>query len=124
MTIECGVITGILIAFSVIFFRTKHKEWALATLPLTLVPLTEFVLTVLFVNVFDMSVSIYWGVFALVAAVAMSCAWIGFVSNRLKSRKTRATYIGIANAFNVLLAAILINNILSVVREYGATMPR
>lgn len=122
MAIECGVITGILIAFSIIFFKTKHKEWAFATLPLTLVPFTEFVMVVLFVDVFEMSVSIYWGVFALMAAVAISCAWIGFVSNLLKSRRTRLTYIGISNAFNVLLAAILIYNILDVVKEYGATV--
>lgn len=124
MAIECGVIAGILVVFAIIFFRTKHKEWAFATLPLTLVPLTDFVMTVLFVNVFEMSVSIYWGVFALMAAVAVSCALIGFVSNLLKSRRTRATYITIANAFNVLLAAILIYDVLDVVKEYGATIPR
>ncbi len=124
MAIECGVIAGIFVAFAIIFFRTKHKEWAFATLPLTLVPLTNFIITALFVNVFEMQVSIYWGIFALMAAVAISCAWIGFVSNQLKSRRTRATYIGIANAFNVLLAAILIYNILDVIKEYGATMPR
>lgn len=122
MAIECGVITGIFITFAIIFFRSHHKEWAFATLPLTLVPFTEFVMVALFVNVFDMSVSIYWGIFALMAAVAISCAWIGFVSNGLKSRRTRITYTSIANGFNVLLAAILINSILDVVKEYGATI--
>ncbi len=113
MAIECGVITSILVIVTVAFFKNKHKSWGLATLPLMLVPMTDFVMEILFVKAFDMNISIYWGIFALVAAVAVSCAWIGFAANSLKAKKTKLSYIIIANLFNVLLTAILINNILS-----------
>ncbi len=113
MAVECGVITSILIIMAIVFFKNKHKSWGLATLPLTLLPVTDFVMEVLFVKVFDMSISVYWGIFALVAAVAVSCAWIGFAASALKAKKTKLSYVIIANLFNVLLAAILIYNILS-----------
>ncbi len=113
MAVECGVITSILIIMAIVFFKNKHKSWGFATLPLTLLPVTDFVMEVLFVKVFDMSISVYWGIFALVAAVAVSCAWIGFAASALKAKKTKLSYVIIANLFNVLLAAILIYNILS-----------
>ena len=119
MAIECGIITGLLLAMAVFFFAKKHKQWGWATLPLTLVPLTDFVMNVVFVRVFHMSISLYWGVLVLLIAVAISSAWIGFVANSLTHKSSKATYIGISNAFNVLLAAILINNILEVIKEYG-----
>ncbi len=113
MAVECGVITSILIIMAIVFFKNKHKSWGLATLPLTLVPVTDFVMEILFEKAFDMSIDFYWGILALVAAVAVSCAWIGFAASALKAKKTRLSYIIIANLFNVLLAAILIHDIMS-----------
>ena len=118
MAVECGVITMILAVMAVFFFTRKHKEWGWATLPLTLVPLTDFVMAVVFIKVFHMTISVYWGVLVLVIAVALSGGWISFAAGGLKHKSTKATYITIANLFNILLAAILINNILSVVSEY------
>ena len=119
MAIECGVITGILVIMAIFFFTKKHKEWGWATLPLALVPFTEFVMTIVFVRLFHMSISLYWGIFVLLCAVAISCGWIGFAANGLKHKGTKATYISIANVFNILIAAILIGNILEVIKEYG-----
>ena len=38
--------------------------------------------------------------------------WLGFVSNGFKSKKTRVSYITIANLFNIALALILSVNVL------------
>lgn len=52
------------------------------------------------------------GVVVLISAVAISCVWLGLVSNGFTDRKTRVTYIGIANTFNVALSIILSVDIL------------
>ena len=112
MAIECGAIAGIFVLFVIIFFRTKRKEWALATLPLLIVPLSDFILELLVVKAFKAEVTAFGGILVLVIAVAISAAWIGAAAGLLKHKRTKATYIGISNAFNVALAAILINDIL------------
>lgn len=122
MLIECVVIAGILLSMSVIFFLKKRTSWALATLPLTIVPLADLLLAWLFVRVFNLQISIYWGVFGLVCAVAISCVWTGIAAGKLEHKSSRATYIGVANAFNIALAAILIGDIMSSVKEYGEVL--
>ena len=112
MAIECIVITGVFVVIAVLFFRRKRIDWALAVLPLTLVPLTDFVLEFIVTKVFKAEVTAYGGIIAIVVAVAFSAAWIGASSMALKHKSTTATYIAITNAFNVALAAILINTIL------------
>ncbi len=113
MAIECIVITGIFFLFVIVFFRSKRKEWAIATLPLTLVPLTDVVLELVLARIFKIEVTAFGGILALVIAVAASAAWVGAAAGSLKHKRTKATYIGISNAFNIALAAILINDILA-----------
>lgn len=112
MAIECIVITGIFILFVIVFFRSKRKEWAIATLPLTLVPFTDFVLELIVARWFKVEVTAFGGILSLLIAVAVSAAWVGAAAGSLKHKRTKATYIGISNAFNIALAAILINDIL------------
>ncbi len=113
MAIECGVITALFVIIVVLFFRKKRKLWALATLPLMLVPLCEFLLDFVFIEAFGIDFGPFARMVGLVIAVAASCVWIGFVSCSLKHKKKRITYIAITNAFNILLAIILIYNILN-----------
>ena len=112
MANECIAITGIFILIVIIFFRSKRKEWAIATLPLTLVPLTDVVLELVLARIFKVEITAFGGILALVIAVAASAAWVGAAAGTLKHKRTKATYIGISNAFNIALAAILINDIL------------
>ncbi|MBP1542783.1 MAG: hypothetical protein J6A16_01695 [Oscillospiraceae bacterium] len=114
MAIECAVIAAMFAVMSIVFFRKKRSFWGWATLPLILVPLTEFVFDMLLVSAIQLSIGPYGRIIAILVAVAVSCAWIGFVSGGMKNKKRRITYIGIANVFNVLLAAILIYNILMI----------
>ncbi len=113
MAIECGVITALLLIIAIVFFRTKRPKWGWATLPIMLVPITDFVAEIMLKRVFRLELSLYWGVLALVIAVAASCAWIGFMAVSFAHKGTKISYIGIANAFNVLLAAILINDMMN-----------
>lgn len=117
MAIECGAITGIFLLFVLIFYKSKRKEWALATLPLMLVPLTDFVLEQIVVRMFKVEVTAFGGILALVIAVAASAAWVGAAAGLLKHKRTKATYIGISNAFNIALAAILISDILTTAEQ-------
>ncbi len=97
---------------AIIFIRSKHKEWAWATLPMTLVPLTDFILEIVVISSMHVNVNVFAGVLTIIIAVAVSAAWIGVVSQILKSKKTSLTYVGISNAFNVVLSAIIVNAML------------
>lgn len=112
MIIECAVIAGFFVLMAVIFFRTRHKEWALATFPMILVPLTDCVLEFLVMSTFHVNVNVFAGVLTMIIAVAIAAAWIGVVSQDLKNKKTSLTYVSISNFFNVALTAIIVERML------------
>lgn len=107
MAVECAVISGIFLLMSVIFWRRHRIQWVWATLPLMLVPLSYFVTISVISHLMDIDVNVLAVVVVLIAAVGISCVWLGFVSNGFKSKKTRVSYITIANLFNIALALIL-----------------
>lgn len=116
MAVECGVIAGIFLLLVMIFFRRGHSQWGIATLPLILLPITDFVVEMVLIKIFKVQVTAFGAILSLVVSVAVSAAWIGAASNTLKTKhnkRTALTFIGIANVFNILLAAILIMDILS-----------
>ena len=116
MAVECGVIAGIFLLLALIYFRRGHSEWAIVSLPLMLLPLTDFFVEIVLIKMLKVQVSAFGAMLSLVIAVAVSAAWIGTASNKLRakhSKRTQATFIGISNVFNIALAAILIMDILS-----------
>ena len=113
MGIECVVIAGMFVLFIAVFLCTKRRQWAWATLPLLLVPLTDITLEFLLTKAFNVDVTAFGAILALVIAVAVSAAWIGFLAGHLDHKRYKASYIGITNLFNVALAVIIISNILS-----------
>lgn len=125
MAIECGVIVGVFVLLVLIFFRRGHKEWAIATLPLTLLPLADFVLELVLARMMKVEVTAFAAILVLVCAVVASAAWIGAASGTLKakhSKRTAATFIGISNVFNIALAVILIMDIMSRAEELEALL--
>ena len=125
MAIECGVIAGIFLLFVLIYFKRDHKEWAIATLPLVLLPLSDFIIEMVLIKIFKVNVTAFAAILVLVIAVAASAAWIGAASAALRanhSKRTAATFIGISNIFNIALAAILISNILSRAQQLEAVI--
>lgn len=113
MGIECVVIAGMFVLFIAVFLCTKRRQWAWATLPLLLVPLTDVAIEFLLIKAFKVDVTDFGAILALVIAVAVSAAWVGFLAGHLDHKRYKASYIGITNLFNVALAAIIISNILS-----------
>ena len=117
MAVECGVIAGIFLLLALIYLRRGHTEWTIATLPLILLPITDFVVEFVLIKLFKVQVSAFGAILALVISVVASAAWIGAAASvALKakhSKRTAATFIGISNVFNIALAAILIMDILS-----------
>lgn len=112
MAVECAVIAGIFLLMCVIFWRRHRIQWVWATLPLTLVPFSYFVTIALISHLMDIDVNVLAVIVVLIAAVGISCVWLGLVSNGFKNKKTRVSYITIANVFNIALALILSVNIL------------
>lgn len=115
MAIECAAIFVILTLCVVTFLRTHHKEWALATLPLMVVPLVYVVLEYVVMRILIVQVTVFGGILTMTISVAASAAWIGVSEQFLKTKHKRSsvTYVVICNAFNVALAAILINDMMS-----------
>ena len=113
MGIECVVIAGMFVLFIAVFLCTKRRQWAWATLPLLLVPLTDITVELLLIKALNVEVTAFGAILALVIAVAISAAWIGFLAGHLDHKRYKASYISITNLFNVALAAIVISNILS-----------
>ncbi|MDE7230407.1 MAG: hypothetical protein K2N56_07990 [Oscillospiraceae bacterium] len=111
MAIECGVISTLFLLMAIIFFRRKHTKWAIAVLPLTLVPLTEFVFAFIVEQIMKKEIDVFGNILALVIAVAAAAVWIAIAAIKLKSKKTIVTYITITNLFNIALSAILINDL-------------
>lgn len=113
MAIECGVILTLFLLMAIIFFRRDHREWAFAVLPLTIVPITEFLLEFIIEQIMHREIDLFGGIIAQVVAVAVSAVFIVIASAKLKSKKKSVTYITISNLFNVALAAILINDLIA-----------
>lgn len=111
MVVECLVIIGVFVLMEVIFLRTHHKAWAVAMLPLGIVPLTDIVLELVIKVLFHAEVTVLGGVVTLMIAVAVSAAALGFCSSLIESKRSKASYITISNTFNIALAIILINDI-------------
>lgn len=89
MAVECGVIAGIFVLFVFVFFRRGHSEWALATLPLILLPLADFVLEMVIIKMLKVEVTAFGAILTLVVALAASAAWIGAASGTLRANTTK-----------------------------------
>lgn len=79
---------------------------------MTLVPVVCFVLEAVVISAMHVDVNIFAGILTIIIALAASAAWIGFMSQSLKSKRSVWTYIFISNAFNIALSAIIIVSML------------
>ncbi len=112
MVIECIVIIGVFLLMGLVFLRTNHKSWFLAILPLGILPLTNVLLELVVKRLFHAQITVLGEILILVGAVAVEAALLGFCSSIIESKRSKASYISISNAFNVALACILILDLL------------
>lgn len=112
MVVESGVIAVFFLLVAAIFTRVRHKDWGFATLPMMIVPLIYFLMEIVVVSVLHISVSVLAATIVIIVSVAASAAWIGIISQTMKSKKITWTYVSISNAFNIALAAIIVASLL------------
>ncbi len=105
---ESAIITALLLILILALLRAKRKKWALATLPLMLVPAVNCLIRPVcgMINT-DMTFEI--SMWVLLIAVMVSCVWVGFLTaTLLNRRKTRAFYMTGCVLFNFLLAGAFV----------------
>lgn len=103
---ESIIITILLSIMTVSLIRSKRKRWAVATLPLMLLPAVNSVAKPFCVFVLGIDFTFVIAVWTILIAVMASCIWIGFLTAiYLNRRKMRIVYMLSCTAFNIILAA-------------------
>lgn len=111
MAIECGVIMLLLLFIVGAFIRSKRKMWALATLPLFLVPSAHAISIFVMTIVLKLEVTLALAAIPIIIALVISCTWIGFFGAiSLHKKKSRISYLAITVGFSVILSLILISS--------------
>ena len=106
---ECAVITVLLLFAAFALIRAKRRKWAIATLPLAVMPFVNVMAKVISEDVLGVSYTFVAALMVIATAMVISCTWIGFLTaTLLQKRKYRMTYLAGCIAFNILLTVILL----------------
>lgn len=106
---ECLVIALIIGILSIGFFRAKRKNWALAVMPLGLVPLISGAVLYSTEHFFKYEYTFVLPMTLIVASLVASCIWIGIASAILiKTKKMRIYYLAVSVAFVLVLSIIML----------------
>lgn len=112
MLVECLTIFGLIFVVAVMYIRAKKKNYALATVPLLVLPAAN-VLAYMFSGGLSALLSIdkfiAYSSINVVAVVISSCL-VGLMSGKFGKKAVRGAYITMSLIFNIVLAAILIYN--------------
>lgn len=118
MVVECIAITAIIIAICIIFLRARRKDYALATMPMAIVPLFQvwnIALGGKVAALFSADPMMVL-VLTLIAGAAISCAFVGMVTMRFfKVKRSRVMYMALTLFFNIALVMILVRNTIRLV---------
>lgn len=103
---ESVIITALLLIVVIAMLRSKRKKWAIATLPVMLLPFINAIAKPFCVLVLKVDFTFVIAVWTILVSVMASCIWIGFLSaTLLHKRKTRLAYLFGSTGFNIILAA-------------------
>ena len=106
---ECLVIALIIGILSIVFFRAKRKNWALAAMPLGIVPLISGVVLYSAEHFFKIEYTFVLPMTLIVFSLVVSCIWIGIASAILiKTKKMRVYYLVVSVAFVLVLSIIML----------------
>lgn len=106
---ECAVITLLLLFAAFALVRAKRKKWAVATLPLAVVPFVNVTAKLFSEKLLSIGYTFVVALIVIAVAMVISCTWIGFLTaTLLQKRKYRFSYLGGCIAFNLLLTVILL----------------
>lgn len=115
MLFACWAIVIVLLAMVVVFKRAKKKDYALAVLPLTLVPfahiisgvISRFLDSLIFLSFTQIRVLID------LTAALFSCLLLGFSSRGIPEKRNRRLFTIFCAGFTILLIWVLVYNTLS-----------
>ena len=106
---ECAVITVLLLFAAFALMRAKRRKWAIATLPLAVMPFVNVMAKVVSEEILGIGYTFIVALIVIATAMVVSCTWIGFLTaTLLQKRKYRTTYMAGCIAFNILLSVILL----------------
>lgn len=109
MSGECLVIALIIGVLSFSCFRAKRKNWGLAVLPLTILPLVLGGTTYVAEKVFEYEFTLIFPMVLILASLAVSSILLGVGSVILiKTRRLRIPYLVVTVGFNFALALIML----------------
>ncbi len=107
----CLVIAIILSGLTIGFIRAKRLNWALAVLPLGIVPLVTGVGMLIAEYIIHSDHTFILPMVLVMSSLVVSSIWIGFASgtlNLIKTKKLRAYYIALSVAFVFTLSIIIL----------------
>lgn len=108
---ESIIITALLLIIVIAMLKSKRNKWAIATLPIMLLPAINALSKPFCVLVLKIDFTFVIAVWTILIAVMASCAWTGFLTaTLLNKRKTRLTYLLGCTVFNIILAAAFMWN--------------
>lgn len=109
MTGECVIITLLLIFAALALLRAKRRKWAMAILPLMVLPVVSSLAGMVCEYMLKVEFRFIGAVIAIMIALIASCTWIGFLAaTLLQKRKARVPYMVGCIAFDVILAAVIL----------------
>ncbi len=117
MLFECAAIFSLIFVVVIMYVRSHKKDYALATIPLLVLPLVN-VLAYLssgkLSSMLPMDKFTVYAAINIIAVIVSSCL-VGIMSGKFKRKPTRIAYIVMSLIFNIILAAILIYNMFQVI---------
>ena len=119
MLVECLVIFGLIFVVVMSYMRAKKRNYALATVPLLVLPLANVVSYLVsggLSGFLPMDKFTVYAAINIVSALVSSCL-VGIMSSKFSKRATRIAYIFMSLVFNIALAAILTYNMFEAI--YG-----
>ena len=112
---ESFIITGLLLIAAASLLRSKRKKWAIATLPLTVLPAVNALVGFFGGVILKLKIGFVTNVCIIMGAMIVSCTRIGFLTaTLLNRRKARIPYKIGCIAFNIILAAVFMGYYYSV----------
>lgn len=112
---ESFIITGLLLIASASLLRAKRKKWAIAVIPLVVLPAVNALVGLFSKVVFDVTLNFVTEVCIIMGALIFSCTWIGFLTaTLLNRRKEGVSYMAGSIAFDIVLAAVFMGHYYSV----------
>lgn len=115
MIVESLSIILIILGIFVVFLRSKRADYALSTIPLAIVPAAQL-LSELFVPSISRGLSLDAAIVqvgVVAGSLIIACIVMGLMSNQIRSKRSRGTYLAVCGMFLLILSSVFIHSTLS-----------